>query len=592
MDVRRFEREGFLKLDDGLLSPDLVARAAAVALESADVPAKHRAHGSSHGHFDFPFAPATAEQPLNALTLNADLHAAVGRLLSSPPGDTRLVHAGIVGATSCSDQPRTVLNSEGYVDAAAAEFSDIYAHEAFTLLPSLGSGNAVVLFVPLKVGCGVVAVQFDPQHEHEEAVTMVQELLASHTMLLRIIVRRVRADYISCDSYTSASGLSPELLAPLSVLQRALLHIPLPGHSYWTADTVAAASARYGWDPSPYCDRLSPKERANALQQVSVSDGLMSAHCTYDGGGWTRNESGVLPGTDRQTVQWEQPQQALPESAGGPVLSPEQVAEFHQYGCLAVDGIWPAEVIRDGRQALEEIYPTWEDWNRQKQEDPRITQSHDPHINQFPYSRPALNTIVLHQRILTAVTQLLGGEVRFYGDVSLAKFGTDPPSGDQELHLDFEGNMSLVPPEKANAVKCILNYSHVEDSAGGTRFVPGPEGLVTPRQLAAGRTMDADQVYPHERTIRYSPGSVLIYVNRLWHRGSPVNDRTVRYTQHFNYVRSDALWVGSHTWARALWSLEKRELLQGFTRAEFVSSLTPLQRCALGGCSRSMCSRL
>ena len=146
--------------------------------------------------------------------------------------------------------------------------------------------------------------------------------------------------------------------------------------------------------------------------------------------------------------------------------------------------------------------------------------------------------------------------------------------------------MSLVPPEKANAVKCILNYSHMEESAGPTRFVPGPEGLVTPRQLAAGEPMNPEDVYPYERTIRYSPGSVLMYVNRLWHRGSPVNNRAVRYTQHFNYVRSDALWVGSHTWARALWSLEKRKLLPNFTRAGFLSTLTALQRRALG-CSEN-----
>ena len=60
--------------------------------------------------------------------------------------------------------------------------------------------------------------------------------------------------------------------------------------------------------------------------------------------------------------------------------------------------------------------------------------------NQFPYSREALNAIVLHPRILTAVTQLLGGEIRFYGDVSLAKFGTSPTSGDQELHLDCKNH--------------------------------------------------------------------------------------------------------------------------------------------------------
>ena len=65
---------------------------------------------------------------------------------------------------------------------------------------------------------------------------------------------------------------------------------------------------------------------------------------------------------------------------------------------------------------------------------PRLAQ------NQFPYSREALNAIVLHPRILTAVTQLLGGEIRFYGDVSLAKFGTSPTSGDQELHLDCKNH--------------------------------------------------------------------------------------------------------------------------------------------------------
>eukprot|EP01044_Picomonas_judraskeda_P010165 COSAG03_NODE_1290_length_4394_cov_16.477998_5_plen_319_part_01 len=309
VDVGRFEREGFLALDDGLLSPALVARAAAAALESAGAPANHRAHGASHGHFDFPFAPATAEQPLNAMTLHAELHAVAGRLLASPRGGTRLVHAGIVGANA--DPPRPVLNSEGYPDAAAATFSDIYAHEAFTLLPSAGSSDAVVLYVPLQVGAAAVAVQFNPQHEHDAAATTtVRELLARHARLLRIIVRRAEADYISCDSYTSASGLSPALLAPLSVWQRTLLHIPLPGHPYWSADTVAAAAARYGWDPAPYCDCLAPEERAEALRQVASSEGLMSAHCTYDGGGWRRNESGVLPGTQERAVRWEQPQQA------------------------------------------------------------------------------------------------------------------------------------------------------------------------------------------------------------------------------------------------------------------------------------------
>ena len=76
-DVGRFETLGFLELGNSLFAPELITRAAAAAEESADEPAKHRAHGSSHGHFDFPFPPGTAEQPLNALTLDDGARAAV-----------------------------------------------------------------------------------------------------------------------------------------------------------------------------------------------------------------------------------------------------------------------------------------------------------------------------------------------------------------------------------------------------------------------------------------------------------------------------------------------------------------------------------
>ena len=55
-----------------------------------------------------------------------------------------------------------------------------------------------------------------------------------------------------------------------------------------------------------------------------------------------------------------------------------------------MDGIWPAQTIREGRQALEDMYPSWEDWNREKQEHPRITQSHDPHVVSLTQRRTPL----------------------------------------------------------------------------------------------------------------------------------------------------------------------------------------------------------
>ena len=42
--------------------------------------------------------------------------------------------------------------------AAATEFSDIYAHEAFTVLPSAAIGDAVVLYLPLMLTTLLVLV--------------------------------------------------------------------------------------------------------------------------------------------------------------------------------------------------------------------------------------------------------------------------------------------------------------------------------------------------------------------------------------------------------------------------------------------------
>jgi hypothetical protein len=65
----------------------------------------------------------------------------------------------------------------------------------------------------------------------------------------------------------------------------------------------------------------------------------------------------------------------------------------------------------------------------------------------FPFSRSALNDVVLHSRVLKAVSQLLFPidgckseadsdlQVRYYGGGLTLKHGTTPVSGDQGMHL-------------------------------------------------------------------------------------------------------------------------------------------------------------
>ena len=49
------------------------------------------------------------------------------------------------------------------------------------------------------------------------------------------------------------SGMPPRFLCALSVTQRAVLGFPVPGNSYWTADTIEAVGRRYmDMDMTPY----------------------------------------------------------------------------------------------------------------------------------------------------------------------------------------------------------------------------------------------------------------------------------------------------------------------------------------------------
>ena len=242
---------------------NLIVRAAAAAELTADTPAKHRAHGSSHGHFDFPFPGVAAA--LNELTLSEDIRLEAGKFLGARAGGTRLVHSGLVHRSSAVGLPqRAVHNSEGFEDVAASTIgaADIYAHEAFTLVPTRPR-DAVIVYVPLSadedMADSVLFVQLDSQQRYPQATAAVKALLRRHHTL-RIIVRREEAEYIQCDSWTSV-GLTPDMMAPLSVLQRTLLQIPAPGHQFWTVATVAATAARYpGLDPSPYLAAPASRE--------------------------------------------------------------------------------------------------------------------------------------------------------------------------------------------------------------------------------------------------------------------------------------------------------------------------------------------
>lgn len=81
-----------------------------------------------------------------------------------------------------------------------------------------------------------------------------------------------------------------------------------------------------------------------------------------------------------------------------------------------------------------------------------------------------------------------------------------------------------------------------------------------------------DSLYKRERPVRFKVGTCVLYALDTWHRGTPVNLGSWRYTQHTVWRNADAPFVGFQAFAPNLAGMPPR----------YIASLSPMQRTILG----------
>lgn len=369
----------------------------------------------------FPFAEE--QRALSELTFEDGIRLALEQLLcGGRTGGLRLIHSSVEKRTSTTCERDERLDA---VDSA----------RALTLAPcrptttAAGGVEAACVLVPLDDGseaAGVLVCRFDPTGQYPAAAAAVATMRSQHTTIQRVVLRVASAEHIQCDSYGRDGGPA-WLFRSLSPEQRTLVGFPLPGHSYWTYGTASAVAARYALDPCPYLV---------ALPRDPPTEGeIAAAERRIFGGPAGRPASCAKPkswGALSPPV-WHLPDKA--QSSDDQVLSVAQVRHWHRHGYLVLDDLWPAATIAAAAAAAEDMYPV------------DMPSDHRRENRSFPFSRSALNDVVLHSRVLKAVTQLLFPidgcksegdsdlQVRYYGGGLTLKHGTTPVSGDQGMHL-------------------------------------------------------------------------------------------------------------------------------------------------------------
>jgi hypothetical protein len=195
---------------------------------------------------------------------------------------------------------------------------------------------------------------------------------------------------------------------------------------------------------------------------------------------------------------------------------------------------------------------------------------------EFPFSTDALNDVSTHPELIGFVERLLGTrEVMLSQSAIWAKYaGTG--EFEQGLHLDYQGNTLVVPRDDGSfrQVNMILYYSDVGEEMGPTYVVSQEKTRDLPL-WPTHRTRKKDpQLYSHERPVLATPGTLLIFSMRTWHRASNIEAESgARFSHHLVWRAAEHNFAGYHLWSRMG---ETPELQR------FIERATPRQREVLG----------
>lgn len=256
------------------------------------------------------------------------------------------------------------------------------------------------------------------------------------------------------------------------------------------------------------------------------------------------------------------------------VLTTEQIDSWRNRGFALVDGVIPEDLLADVKNTASKMFPA--PGTAEAEKLPRDFGGAGK--MDFPCECEAFNSVIIHPRLLTAISQLLGvpvSECRLTQGELWPKYGSQrlgvaDDNTDQRMHCDYPNHTLAHPAEWDNveAVEIILYLHNVEECGGATAVVPregcDDPGYAWPIAQMPGfgattwhndRTIAeeymrqvnpeyaafrAHHLYPREQHARFKFGSILFYRHDTWHRGTPLLPMSQRFVINMTYRRRDA----------------------------------------------------
>jgi hypothetical protein len=242
---------------------------------------------------------------------------------------------------------------------------------------------------------------------------------------------------------------------------------------------------------------------------------------------------------------------------------------------IVPDFLTPPE-LQSARANLLRYYPTPEELAATPERYGTLLDEPESLQREFPFAGDALNFISTHPEIVSFVERALGTPNVLLSQAAIWAKYAGTGSFDQGMHLDYQGNTLVVPRDDGDyrQVNMILYYTEVTAEMGPTCVVPIEQTRDLPLWPPFRPRKKNPELYKLERPVLASPGTLLIFGMRTFHRASEMlADEGVRFSHHLVYRAARHAFQGYHQWS----SQGEEPDLQ-----RFIESATPRQRELLG----------
>jgi hypothetical protein len=257
-------------------------------------------------------------------------------------------------------------------------------------------------------------------------------------------------------------------------------------------------------------------------------------------------------------------------------ITDQHAQHLLRHGYAIVPDFLTGSALDAARANLLRYFPTAEELAATPERYGSIAEDPEHLQVEFPFAGDPLNDVSTHPELIAFVERLLGTRDVMLSQAAVwAKYAR---TGDfeQGLHLDYQGNTLVVPRDDGafRQVNMILYYGAVGLDMGPTYVVSQEKTRHLPLWPTHRTRKKDSQLYKDERPVLATPGTLLIFSMRTWHRASNIEaDFGARFSHHFVWRAAAHNFAGYHLWSR----MGENPDLQ-----RFVGRATPRQREVLG----------